>query len=375
MRPTNERATPRVLLVVDDMGVGGTQKQVAAVAGRLVDAGIETGIVCLERGGVNLEPLRARMEVHILGVKRIYDHKAASATASLSRIIRTGRWDVVEAYLPAAHFISAISCAAGAARCIVARRNSARLDPPWYAAAAPLVNRMSALSIANSQSVKKSVVKRYLIRPSKVAVIPNIIDPPASSCQRAEARKQLSIAPDAFTVAAVGTMRPVKDYPTVLRAFAGLACRGLKAVLVLAGDGSERGRILRLAHALGLNGELRILGTTSHVQEVLAAADLYVHASVSEGSSNALLEAMAARLPAVVSDIPANRECLEGLGEYFAPGDWRGCLDGFLKVAADPPAASRKARRLQQAVRRRFDVQKSIARRRRIYTALMEAAQ
>jgi len=364
----------RVLFVIDDMGVGGAQKQVAAAASGLDAAGVSVGIVCLERGGVNLDRLQGAREVHVLGAPRVFDHNGLRAAATLARIIRSGRWDVVEAYLPAAHFISGLACSAGRARLLAARRNLADLDPRWYAAAAAYLNRATAFSITNSQTVKESIVRRYAASPSKIAVVPNIIEPPAAGVSRVEARRRLSIPENAFVAAAVGTIGRVKNYPALVRAFAALLPAVPNALLVIAGDGPRRRAVTALGRSLGLDGRLRMLGMTREVDAVLAAADVFIHASTSEGSSNALLEAMAAGLPAVVSDIPANREALGESGRYFAPDDWRGCLEGILEYATNPGAAACDGARGRRRIEKRFNPARSISRRMRIYNTLLEAS-
>jgi glycosyltransferase involved in cell wall biosynthesis len=107
---------------------------------------------------------------------------------------------------------------------------------------------------------------------------------------------------------------------------------------------------------------------------VLAAGDVFVHASKSEGLSNAVLEAMSAGLPLVVSDIPANREAADGCANFFSPGDWRGCLQRLKELAADKAAAERSGKMARQRVERLFNRDRIIKRRERLYRKLAEAA-
>lgn len=374
MKAVAGKARGRILLVIDDMGVGGAQKQVAALAGRLAAVGFEAGVVCTDRGGVNLEMLPSGVPVEILGARRVFDADAACAVLKLVRLIRAGRYHIVEAYLPAAHFLSAPACAASGAQLVAARRNLAELDPAWYAAVAPVINRLTACSIANSQAVKRSVVARYGLRAAKIAVVPNMVEPVRRSFSRTMARGELGVPDNAFVAVAAGSLTRVKNYPAIVRAFAALASAEPRAVLLVAGDGPERRSVSALAQRLGLNGELRMLGATRETGRVFAAADVFVHASKSEGSSNALLEAMAAGLPAVVSDIPANREALGDAGHYFDPGDWRGCLEGLLAYMASSALRRHAGACARRLVEKRFDPAAALARRVRIYAKLSEAS-
>jgi glycosyltransferase involved in cell wall biosynthesis len=359
----------RILLVIDDMGVGGAQKQVAEVANRLDKSVFEVDVACIERGGASLDRLAGVGAVHVLGARRLYDNTGVAAAARLARIIRRGRYDLVEAYLPAAHLLSALALGGRRRPALVAaRRHMASLDPSWMAAASILLNRVTLFSIANSRAVKASVAARYAIAPSRIAVIPNILDLPAELAPRETARRGLGLGMDEFIVAAAGTLVPVKDYPTILRSFA-QAAAGRRARLVVAGGGPGRKALEALKQSIGLNGNVTFLGETRRVADLFAAADAFVHASRSEGLSNSLLEAMAAGLPAACSDIPANREAAGDCAAYFRPGDAAACGRALALYMADPRArrAAGEAARLRVA---RMYGERVIRRRERLYLRL-----
>jgi len=359
----------RLLFVIDDMGVGGAQKQVAEVVNRLDGCAFVSDIVCITEGGVNLERAHGAREAYVLGASKVYDVRGMAAAARLAGIVRQGKYHVLEAYLPAAHLVGALALAGSRRTALVAaRRHVADLDPAWMATAKPLLNRATWLSIANSQAVKRSIVERYGLPPSKVVVVPNFVLVADGASRREDVRRRLGLADADFAVAAAGTFCPVKDYPTILKAFAGLVGAGRRAVLVVAGDGKGRGGVAALAERLGLNGQVRFLGAVGDVREVLRASDAFVHASVSEGMSNAILEAMAEGLPVVASDIPANRETLgESGARFFAPGDARGCLEGLEAFADDRAAAALAGQRCRERARRAFGSDRTVRRRERIY--------
>jgi len=111
-----------------------------------------------------------------------------------------------------------------------------------------------------------------------------------------------------------------KDPLTVIKAFL-KSKLNRNAVLVLLGDGVLREQCSRLA---GAENRVRIVGFVENVKDYLAAADTFISASLAEGCPNAVLEAMACGLPAVLSDIPPHREILafnEKAGLLFAAKD------------------------------------------------------
>jgi glycosyltransferase involved in cell wall biosynthesis len=371
---THQGRKYRLLYVIDDMGTGGAQRQLARTVNGLDPERFSADIVCLDRGGATVGQLPPSRPVHVLGMQRVFDHKAATATVRLARIIRRGRYDMVEAYLPAAHFICAAAIG-GAARplLVAARRNLASLDPAWFAALAPFVERATSLSIANSRAVKRSVMERYGTRGSRIAVVGNAVELTAPADSRA-ARRRLGIPEDHFVIAAAGMMTRVKDYPTMVRAFARFAAANRKAILAVAGDGPERGRVQKLAGRLGLNGEARFLGVLADTRLLLAAADVFVHTSKSEGSSNAVLEAAASGLPVLAADIESNREALGEDGAcYFAPGKWRECFEGLKRLAADEEERLCLGALAAERVHAKFNACRIIEKRQRLYTRMLEA--
>lgn len=126
---------------------------------------------------------------------------------------------------------------------------------------------------------------------------------------------------DELRVIAVGRLTWQKGYDYALAAMASLVRAGLPVTYEIlggepsaeSGRASDRGRLLYLIHALGLEGRVRLLGKVSQevVRERLWAADALLQASLSEGLPNAMLEAMSCALPVVVTDCGGVREAVE----------------------------------------------------------------
>ncbi len=366
----------RILFVIYDMAVGGAQKQVCEVVNRLDRDRFSADLCCIESGGVNLSRVAGTGEVFVLGARRLYDNLGAAAAARLTSIVRRGRYDVVEAYLPAAHLLSSIAVAGTRRTALVAaRRHVAELDPSWMMHAKPLLNSATWLSIANSRAVKASVVERYGLRSSKVLVVPNIVEPTKAPAARRAARAMYGIEEASFVVASVASFSRVKDHPTIVRAFAGLSKSHADTVLLLAGDGPCRRDTAALARSLGVEANVKFLGATCDVDSVMAAADVFVHASLSEGLSNAVLEAMASGVPAVASDIPANREALgKECGRFFQPGDWSACARELESYVGDPARSARDGAAGRRRVEMVFNSERVMKRRERICEKLRGVA-
>jgi len=180
--------------------------------------------------------------------------------------------------------------------------------------------------------------------------MPNPVDVsefrPAQPGETAAWREQHRIPLQACVTVYVGRLSSEKGLPGLVRGFAQAARRSPDAILVLVGDGAQRGELEALAGQLGLGpDQIRFIGRVN-ITEVpywLRSSDIFALTSPSEGFSCALLEAMAAGLASLVSDIPANRQLIDpGIHGLTVPfGDESSIGEALLRLSADPEARQR----------------------------------
>jgi glycosyltransferase involved in cell wall biosynthesis len=163
----------------------------------------------------------------------------------------------------------------------------------------------------------------------------------------------------------VANLHRQKDHATVLSAWAivqrDLARYGHTAVLALAGLKGETFEALAEQVAIeGLSETVRFAGQVEDVSGLLAAADIGLFCSRSEGSPNGLLECMAAGLPVLASDIPAVREICGATSEkvLFAPGDEEALAEKLLWLADDPEWRRVLGAENRQRVRNEFSTER-----------------
>lgn len=112
-----------------------------------------------------------------------------------------------------------------------------------------------------------------------------------------------------------GRLAKVKDFPTLLRAFARLR-RERPARLLILGKGPEKNRLERLVQELGVQADVRFAGWTDNVHSYLRHASLFALSSTREGFCNVLLEALACGCPVVVTNCPGGPAEVLGDGRF-----------------------------------------------------------
>ena len=188
--------------------------------------------------------------------------------------------------------------------------------------------------------------------PASIRVVATGVRAPATPTSRRGARAALGLGEALPVVGSIATFTPAKGHAAVLECLARvrLDVPGVRAVL--AGDGPCRSWVAQRARALGLDGAVVLPGPVDPFA-TLAAFDVLVSASVTEGVPLAILEAMSQGLPVVATAVGGVPEAVVHgeTGLLVAPGDVDGLARRLVEVLADP----RLARRLGEAGRRRFE--------------------
>ncbi len=116
---------------------------------------------------------------------------------------------------------------------------------------------------------------------------------------------------DKTVILYIGRLTAQKSLPLLLRSFGQLTRKYPQVFLLLVGDGPDRPALAKLATQVGIREQVRFIGNVDNVRPYLAASDIFVLPSVSEGMSNALLEAMSSGLACVVTRVGNATEMLE----------------------------------------------------------------
>jgi len=323
----------RVGVFLSGLTGGGAQRRSLMLAKGLVDRGCSTDIVVVRGDGpfrkllpagaqlVALEPTAARMPV-------IGSHKALwvlSGIPALSHYLTTQRPDVLlSTSTPgnlAALWARKLS-RSGVPIVITVNLNLSAAALRAGPLLGPLARRFIAsvysgadAAIAISRGVAEDLRNICAFPADRVMQIYNPLDIEFVTARSREPVEHSWLRPGAPPVVlAVGKLKPQKDYPTLLDAFARIRA-SQPAHLVILGEGEERARIERRARELGFGDDLYMPGFVENPFAWMARASVFVLSSAWEGLSNALLEALACGCPVVSTD------CRSGPREILADGE------------------------------------------------------
>jgi len=202
--------------------------------------------------------------------------------------------------------------------------------------------RSSDMGLGVSNAVLEVLANGYHVEPQRCRVLHNGIPlehvRSVSPAARSRIRAELGVPAESGVIAMIARMHPIKGHASMLRIMA-CAVRSIPSlVLVLAGDGPERAACEALVVELGLQGNVRFLGSRTDIPDLLAASDVVVVPSKSEGLSLVAIEAAAAGRPVVAFDIGGLPDVVsDGVNGYLIkPGDEEGFAKALLDLFGNP---------------------------------------
>lgn len=238
---------------------------------------------------------------------------------------------------------------------------------------------VDTLVIAVGETVAQSAMRRMHVPRQKIRIIPNPIDLSRGSTtpshDRARIRDQLGLSTDTPLLLHVGRVVPLKGHLDVIEALGQLAAAGIAAHFAIVGptpDPTWKERLQSRAQALGVAARVHWVGATREIGPWHAASDVFVFPSRYEGLPIALVEALAAGLPAVASDIDSNREVLDfaRCGAVFPPGQSVRLASQLLGVIEALEQRRAEASAAVPRIIERYEPRRVAAEHERVYEAL-----
>jgi glycosyltransferase involved in cell wall biosynthesis len=215
--------------------------------------------------------------------------------------------------------------------------------------------------VSNSEIGKTFLMRTYGLHDQQINVIRNAIVMDTPVLNKVMWRQRIGVSEKAFVACMVANLHNHKDHVTLLKAWQVVHNREpaakISPVLCLAGrfDGAEV-QLEAMARDLRIESSVRFLGAVDDISGLLAAIDLCVHSSKTEGAPNAIIEAMACNLPVVASDIPGIREIIGPDSYVLVPvGDHEALADRISELMTNTQTMQKLGDENYKRVRSLFD--------------------
>lgn len=333
----------RIAILLPTLGGGGAERVNVNLANEFAARGIATDLVLMREEGELLSQVDPRVRVVSLDAKRIrgiYMPLVDYLREAQPQVLMACMWPVTIMAL-VSRVVSRVPV-----RVVLSEHTNWSVAEIasrfWTRISINLTMRVfyrfADAIVAVSKGAKRDLEERAWLSSDRVAAIYNPIvndsghipEPTLLEGWSGGAHKRLI---------AVGTLKPIKDYPTLLRAFRQV-CDVVDSRLVILGEGNERSELERLLRELGLIGRVFLPGFVIDPASYTTQADLHVLSSTGEGFGNVIVEALEHGVPVVSTDCPSGpREilCDGKYGRLVPPGDPDALAKAILESLREVP--------------------------------------
>jgi glycosyltransferase involved in cell wall biosynthesis len=332
----------RVAHLIDSLHWGGAEKWIASFSEVTKKRDLNVSVMSLQPFFEN-NPYRGQLEsfgasVKAFSITRLYK---PTALPLLIRTLRAGQFDIIQTHLSHSNILGTIA-GRWVGIPVVATLHSTHLDTRGHYHSRSMVEQLALRYGAHRvMAVGNSVAEahRYRMGNKMIDIVPNGVKPGVelSTTERNQLRTELTGDPTKTLILAVGRFVPLKGYAELLSAFSQVKKNHPKAFLALVGDGRMRPELERQLRILELAADVCLTGLRVDIPRVLAAGDIFVNSSHWEGLSMAMLEAMAAGLPILATQVGEAPYLLaEGRGLLVQPHDADGLAAGLTSLLDSP---------------------------------------
>ncbi len=346
-QPKDDRRRLRIIHVVSSLLVGGMEQFVLQLAAEQRDSGHDVSIL-----GLNGGPLVERAELMGLRATVMDDPNRFRRISMAIRHLVRNRPDVVNAHNPGALTYALLAKFRPRASVIMTRHGQEVINP----LPSGFKLRLTDSVIAVSDAAARAMLAKKPQAAGRIATIKNGVHLAKPMRDRAAIRADLGLG-DGLVGIIVARIDRLKGHNTLTEAAAKVRDRGIDFTVLIAGDGPERAKIEELAAERNLGPDrVKFLGFRNDVTDLLAASDLFLLPSLTEGMPLSVLEAMAQRLPVLCTPVGGIPELMDdgAQGTFFPVGDVDALTEAISRLAADPVLRRSMGEAGYQRVKERF---------------------
>jgi glycosyltransferase involved in cell wall biosynthesis len=366
----------KILYLVLEMDLGGLQRVLHLLIRNIDKDKFVPYLVCLEKGGIFLDMLNDNInDTYILSKKPgPFDLKAF---LSLLEIIKENKIDIIHSqngtsfYAAMAKIFSNIKS--------VIHTDHGRLIPDSKSAI--LEDRYSSYFFKKFVCVSNELTN-YLntnvkVKKNKLMTILNGIDTdqfrPVHKDERLFLRNKYNYIKELLIFGTVCRLDPIKNLKFLIRNFAIIHKTLPESILVITGEGPIKEELIDYCQTIGLEREIIFLGQLDSLEKVYPIFNIYLNASLSEGTSMTILEAMSCGLPVIASNVGGTSKLVDNnTGILFQSNNNEEFIESVIYLAKRPQLAVKMGIRGREKVEQNFSINKCVQRYESLYNFYAE---
>ncbi|HEX4943825.1 MAG TPA: glycosyltransferase family 4 protein [Usitatibacteraceae bacterium] len=362
----------RILHTESSLGWGGQEIRVLTEARGVARRGHEVTLAAPEESRI----FRAASGYGIETVAIPISRKSIAGLHGMMGLVRNRRFDVVNTHSSTDSWLAAVAVSLLPHAPPIVRTRHISAPVPRNFATRWLYREATRRIVTTGERLRLQVIEETGVEPSHVISIPTGIDldrfrPGAAS----EARAALGLERDGVLIGIVATLRSWKGHRYLFEAFAELADRSARLVVV--GDGPQREALEALAKEFAIADRVRFAGDQADVVPWMRALDLFCLPSyANEGVPQALMQAMACGLPVITTPVGSITEIVQDgdTGKLVAPESAADLYWGIDRLLADAALRERLGANARKAALQRFGEDRMVERMLDVFTAVARAS-
>jgi len=328
----------KILYVITGLGMGGAERQVIDIADRMVGAGHEVMIAYLT-GPALVRPKSDHVAIIGFNMKKSI-RGLVDAYCKLRNLIKSVKPDVVHSHMVHANILARLVRLSSVIPRLICTAHNTNEGGWLRMLAYRVTHRLADVTTNVSQQAVAVFEDKGAVPRGTMLAVTNGIDTERfkpSMTSRYSMRSQNGIDNSTKVVIAIGRLNEAKDYPNLLRAYAGVLKFHENTRLWIIGDGPLKSTLMQQASDLRISDNVTFFGIQQNVEDWLNAADVFVLSSAWEGFGLVVAEAMACEKVVVATDAGGVKEVL-GEGGFLVPTRTSALLaEALLKALRLPP--------------------------------------
>lgn len=348
----------KILHLISGLEIGGTEMQLLRILPELQKYH-ENSVCCVRgRGPIGKQLEENGVSVHYLEFRSATDF---AVIYRFYQVIREFQPDILVTYLIHADLYGRVLGRLFGIKKIVSSKRGLLLQWEWLSFFDRLTKHLVTHYLVQTEKAKKEWMKKlHLFDEKRFTIIPNGIDTDQFQIDIDNRGKKssLGLSDSSFVITSIGRLRRKKGHEYLLRAFENIFDEEKNLILLLVGDGEREDALKKQVTNYKSKSAIKFLGNRTDIPEILAITDIFALPTEGEGMSNAIIEAMAAGVPIITTDIEENRELIKDgvTGILFQKNDVRALSEKLRSLQPDPETRHRIGARARKEAERVFDI-------------------